>query len=108
MKNSMDMVRTSIKELTDQVAGDRKWRRTIDDRIDKMLVMQEGWQMREREKTTESLQMAMNREARKRKTTPGKGNDDDEEDENSDTEGGPMGELCYGNNVTTVEVTRLF
>lgn len=108
MKNSMDMVRTSIKELTDQVAGDRKWRRTIDDRMDKMLVMQEGWQMREREKTTESLQMAMNREARKRKTTVGKGNDDDEEDENSDTEGGPMGELCYGNNVTTVEVTRLF
>jgi hypothetical protein len=108
MKNSMDMVRTSLKELADQVAGDRKWKRTIDDRMDKMLVMQEGWQMREREKTTESLQMAMNREARKRKTPPGKGNDDDEEDENSDTEGGPMGELCYGNNVTTVEVTRLF
>jgi hypothetical protein len=108
MKNSMDMVRTSLKELADQVAGDRKWKRTIDDRMDKMLVMQEGWQMREREKTTESLQMAMNREARKRKTPPGKGNDDDGEDENSYTEGGPMGELCYGNNVTTVEVTRLF
>jgi hypothetical protein len=100
MKNSVDMVRSSIKELTNQVARDRKWRRSMDERLDKMLVMQEGWQMRESEKTTESLQMAMNREARKKKITVGKGNDDNEEDEYSDADGGPMGELwlweqCY-------------
>jgi hypothetical protein len=64
MKNSVDMVWSSIKELTKQVARDRKWRRSMDERLDKMLDIQESWHTREREKTTESLQMAMNREAK--------------------------------------------
>jgi hypothetical protein len=51
MKNSMDMVRSAIKESTEQVARDRKWKRSMDKRLEKMLDLQESWQRKEREKT---------------------------------------------------------
>jgi hypothetical protein len=35
----MDMVRSSIKELTEQVARDRKWKRLMDERMEKVVVL---------------------------------------------------------------------
>jgi hypothetical protein len=67
----------------------------IDGRKDgKVLVLQESLQKKEREKTTESLQMAMNREAKKKKRTAEK-EQDDEEDEEADTHSERMGELWF-------------
>jgi hypothetical protein len=66
----------------------------MDKRLDKMLDIQESWQTREREKTTESLQMAMNREAKKKKKIVEK-DEDDEEDAELDADGEPMGELWF-------------
>jgi hypothetical protein len=94
MKNLMDMVRSTIKELTKQVARDRKWKRSMDERLEKVLDLQESWQTKEREKTMESLQMAVNREAKKKKKTAEK-DEDDKEDEESDVHSEPMGELWF-------------
>jgi hypothetical protein len=99
MKNSMHMVRSAIKELTEQVARDRKWKRSMDERMEKVLDHQESLQRKDREKTTESLQIAMNREARKKKL-PAEKDEGGEEDAESDARIEPMGEfwfweLCY-------------
>jgi hypothetical protein len=58
----MDMVWSAMKELTEQVARDRKWKM-----LEKVLDLQGSWQTKEREKITESLQMVMTREAKKKR-----------------------------------------
>jgi hypothetical protein len=96
MKNAMDMVRSAIKELTKQVARDRKWKRSMDERLEKALDLQESWQTKEREKTTESLQMAMNsREAKKKRKPRKKMRATRKMRNRMHTDSEPMGELWF-------------
>jgi hypothetical protein len=65
-----------------------------DERMEKVLGLQESLQTKEREKTTKSLQMAMNREAKKKKKTAEK-DEEDEEYEEADTHSERIGELWF-------------
>jgi hypothetical protein len=94
LESGYKQTRSLIKELTEQVARDRKWKRSMNERMENVIDLQESLQTKEREKTTESLQMAMNREAKKKKI-PAKKDEEDEEDEEADMHSEPMRELWF-------------
>jgi hypothetical protein len=61
------MVNESIKYLTAQAKSDKKWKRSGDKKMEKVLGLHKLMQKRERKKTAESLQMAMSKEGNRRK-----------------------------------------
>jgi hypothetical protein len=107
MKNSLDMVGSAIKELTKQVARDKKWKRSMDERMEKVLDHQESLQRKDREKTMELLEMAMNREAKKEKI-PAEKEEGGRKMWNRMRAVNRWVSCGFGNYVTTVVVTRLF
>jgi hypothetical protein len=80
MKNSFEALQTAISGLTDQMAAEARWKKTMEDRMQQVVALQSSLAVLEREKNTESLNQAIRKEANKNKRAVGKKGDDQEEE----------------------------